>query len=75
VRIGYTRDGRGATAVIQTTEASGRDGEAVTVIGVVTQEEPVEVPFEVKISLDEVGGPSAGLMFTLGILDKLTPSR
>jgi PDZ domain-containing protein len=71
VRIGYTRDGRGATAVIQTTEASGRDGEAVTVIGVVTQEEPVEVPFEVKISLDEVGGPSAGLMFTLGILDKL----
>ena len=27
----------------------------------------------VKIQLDNVGGPSAGLMFALGIYDKLTP--
>ena len=26
-----------------------------------------------KIDLDEIGGPSAGLMFTLGIIDKLKP--
>jgi Lon-like protease len=28
-------------------------------------------PFAVKIHLDEVGGPSAGLMFALGIVDRL----
>ncbi|WOH17401.1 S16 family serine protease [Paenarthrobacter sp. GOM3] len=30
-------------------------------------------PFEVRISLDNVGGPSAGMMFALGIVDNLTP--
>jgi PDZ domain-containing protein len=30
-------------------------------------------PFTVDISLANVGGPSAGLMFSLGIIDKLTP--
>jgi len=28
-------------------------------------------PFDVKVDLTGIGGPSAGLMFTLGILDKL----
>lgn len=30
-------------------------------------------PFDVRISLDKVGGPSAGLMFSLGIIDTVTP--
>ncbi|MDR6637920.1 S16 family serine protease [Paenarthrobacter nitroguajacolicus] len=30
-------------------------------------------PFDVRISLDNVGGPSAGMMFALGIVDNLTP--
>jgi PDZ domain-containing protein len=30
-------------------------------------------PFPVKIQLQDVGGPSAGMMFALGIIDKLTP--
>jgi PDZ domain-containing protein len=30
-------------------------------------------PFDVKISLDKVGGPSAGMMFSLGIIDTVTP--
>ncbi|WP_030451758.1 PDZ domain-containing protein [Herbidospora cretacea] len=30
-------------------------------------------PFTVNISVGDVGGPSAGLMFSLGIYDKLTP--
>jgi Lon-like protease len=30
-------------------------------------------PFKVTIQLDKVGGPSAGMMFALGIIDKLTP--
>jgi PDZ domain-containing protein len=31
-----------------------------------------DVPFDVKISLQDVGGPSAGLMFTLAIVDRMT---
>jgi PDZ domain-containing protein len=30
-------------------------------------------PFSVDIRLKDVGGPSAGMMFALGIIDKLTP--
>lgn len=30
-------------------------------------------PFTVKISIQSIGGPSAGMMFALGIVDKLTP--
>ena len=32
-----------------------------------------EFPFTVKINLADIGGPSAGMMFALGIIDKLTP--
>ncbi|MFC6355053.1 YlbL family protein [Luethyella okanaganae] len=32
-------------------------------------------PFAVDIQLDNVGGPSAGMMFALGIVDKLTPGE
>lgn len=32
-------------------------------------------PFEVQIRIDDVGGPSAGMMFALGIVDKLTPEN
>ncbi|MEU1626271.1 PDZ domain-containing protein [Streptomyces sp. NPDC020096] len=31
-------------------------------------------PFPIDIKLADVGGPSAGLMFSLGIIDKLTPN-
>lgn len=32
-----------------------------------------ELPAEVDISLSEIGGPSAGMIFALGIYDQLTP--
>src|SRR5262249_49964215 len=35
--------------------------------------ESYRFPFQVKISVGDIGGPSAGLMFALGIIDKLTP--
>lgn len=31
-------------------------------------------PFDIKIDLGDIGGPSAGLMFALGIIDKLEPA-
>jgi PDZ domain-containing protein len=67
VTIGYTRGGKPGTATI-TTESSGGH----TVIGITTSERNV-YPFTVTIQLKNVGGPSAGLMFALGIVEKLTP--
>jgi PDZ domain-containing protein len=34
-----------------------------------------DVPFKVNISLNDVGGPSAGLMFALAVVDKMTPDN
>ncbi|MBN6051453.1 PDZ domain-containing protein [Nonomuraea sp. RK-328] len=45
-----------------------------TVVGMVMQAK-YKFPFDVDINVGDVGGPSAGLMFSLGILDKLTPGE
>ncbi len=37
--------------------------------------ESFQFPFQVKINVGNIGGPSAGLMFALGIIDKLTPAN
>ena len=66
VRVTYERGKRTDTVEI-VTGAAGEDG-ARAVIGVLTQE---DYPLDVTINLADVGGPSAGLMFALGILDKL----
>lgn len=42
------------------------------VLGILVASDIV-LPFTVTIQLDNVGGPSAGMMFALGIYDKLTP--
>jgi PDZ domain-containing protein len=52
------------------TTAAAKDGRAI--VGVLTRDE-ADYPFKVAISLKDVGGPSAGLMFALGVVDKLTP--
>lgn len=47
-----------------------------TIIGIVPADtRTVEVPFEVDISTDSIGGPSAGLAFALALLDELTPGN
>lgn len=35
----------------------------------------IDPPFEIEFELDDVGGPSAGMMFTLGIIDELTENE
>ena len=42
------------------------------VIGVQVQEQ-YKFPFNVRITVGDIGGPSAGMMFALGIIDMLTP--
>ncbi|GGQ81048.1 YlbL family protein [Couchioplanes azureus] len=64
--IAYTRAGRAGSATV--TSQGGFVGIGARV------EQKSQAPFTVAIALDEIGGPSAGLMFTLGIIDKLTPA-
>jgi PDZ domain-containing protein len=68
VPLVVVRDGERMTVDVTTTEAP--DGR--TIIGITTRDE-AEYPFTVKFGLEDVGGPSAGTMFALGIVDKLTP--
>lgn len=53
------------------TTVASPDGKRA-VVGVVLSDD-YKFPFTVKISVGDVGGPSAGLMFSLAIVDKLTP--
>jgi PDZ domain-containing protein len=68
VQVGYTRDGEPGRAELTTAPAG--DDAARAIIGVEPGEQ-ADYPFEVRIQLKDVGGPSAGLMFALGIIDKL----
>jgi PDZ domain-containing protein len=68
--VDYLRDDR-AGSVELVTVTDERDGETPR-IGVAVEHE-MDVPFELNIDLDRIGGPSAGLMFALGIVDKLDP--
>jgi Lon-like protease len=63
--------GQPVTRHIRLTTASAQ-GHAV--VGITVAESYV-FPFSVKIRVGEIGGPSAGLMFALGIIDKLTPDN
>jgi PDZ domain-containing protein len=72
VTVRYSRDGTEATARIVTTTSPADPDRAF--LGI-TIGETYRAPFEIDFSLDGVGGPSAGMMFSLGIVDKLTPGE
>jgi PDZ domain-containing protein len=63
------RAGKTLTIPVTSKASSGS-----AVIGVEAQEE-YKFPFTVSISVGDIGGPSAGMMFALGIIDKLTPDN
>jgi Lon-like protease len=66
LNIEYTRGGAPASTKITTRAA---DGEPPRIGVEIEPKQPH--PFELKIDLEEIGGPSAGLMFALGIIDKI----
>jgi Lon-like protease len=59
---------------VKVTLASAKEnGKTVAVIGVGVFTQPGwNYPFPVSVSLDNIGGPSAGLAFTLGLIDTLS---
>jgi len=68
VSLGVERDGEERTVDVVT----DGDGDGGSLIGVMISPE-VDLPFEVNFAIENIGGPSAGLMLTLGIIDILTP--
>jgi Lon-like protease len=64
-----TRDGQSRQVQVGTKLSGGHP-----VMGVQITEE-YKFPFQVKISVGDIGGPSAGMMFALGIIDKLTKTN
>jgi Lon-like protease len=66
VTVQLRRGGAEQTVQVPTT----KDQAGKTALGVVPH---YTFPFTVRIQIDDIGGPSAGTMFALGIIDKLTP--
>jgi PDZ domain-containing protein len=67
------RDGEKQTVSV-TPKQTEIDGQQLWLIGV-TLTTAYDFPIEVTIQLNNVGGPSAGMMFALGIMDTLTPGE
>lgn len=67
--LGIERDGRAQEAVLEPQLPQGGD-EPLIGASIASQ---YELPSDVDISLSQIGGPSAGLVFALAIVDRLTP--
>ena len=69
VTLTVLRNGRTQHVTLKTANVQGH-----SVIGVYLTEN-FRFPFTIKIKVGDIGGPSAGMMFALGIVDKLTPAQ
>ncbi len=70
ITLEIVRDGKEMSVEVTPIERSASDPRPM--IGVLPGYS-YDFPFEVEIRLQNVGGPSAGMMFALGIYDTLTP--
>ncbi|WP_245862339.1 YlbL family protein [Sanguibacter antarcticus] len=80
VTLGVLRDDDEVDVTFATTakdadpEASDEDAqEGGSRLGVIIEQRIGDLPVTVEFQTADIGGPSAGMMFALGILDKLTP--
>jgi Lon-like protease len=69
VRLTILRHGRTEQVRMATADAQGTPEIGVQLV------ESFVFPFSVTISIGNIGGPSAGLMFALAIIDKITPDN
>jgi PDZ domain-containing protein len=72
VTVDYRRDHKPASTAVTLGKAPKRPGGA---LGVLVAMNPI-APYDVDVNVGEdIGGPSAGLMFALGILEKVGPTE
>jgi Lon-like protease len=69
VQLTVSRDGATKHFRLKTANVEG-----TPVVGVEVAEN-YKFPFPIKINIGDIGGPSAGMMFALGIIDKLSPQN
>ena len=67
----FAVDRKGRRLTVPVVAAASKDDPSVAMVGFLPKDGYTS-PVTVTIRLEDVGGPSAGLMFTLGIVDKLT---
>lgn len=67
------RNGSSARDVTVTTHPEAKTGRPLIGVQIATANFRYDLPLDIKIDTGLVGGPSAGLAFTLGLLDVLTP--
>ena len=72
VNLTVQRDGVEQMLTVATRNSPTDPGRPVVGVTVSTYLFDVRMPFQVDIESDNVGGPSAGFMFALGILDAVT---
>lgn len=73
VSLTIERDGETSDVEV-TPQKATLDGEDSWAIGVSLMS-GYDLPVDISIQLNNVGGPSAGMMFALGIIDTLTPGE
>jgi PDZ domain-containing protein len=67
--------GGGAPRTVNTTLKAGDDGRPKLGVVITTKDFKVDAPFDVVIDSGRVVGPSAGLAYTLEMIDLLTPGE
>lgn len=72
VRLTIVRDGQQQEIVVGTRGAADEPSRPVIGAAISTRAFDAELPFPVVIDTENIGGPSAGMMFALGILDAVT---
>src|SRR5439155_2201134 len=72
VTLTIRREAQDQDVVITTKSSPTEPGRPIVGVTISTYLFEVRMPFPVDIESDNVGGPSAGFMFALGILDALT---
>jgi len=73
VSLTLAREGQDQTVVVGTRDAPDEPGRPAIGVIIATRFMHVDLPFPIEIDTDNIGGASAGLMFSLGILDAITP--
>lgn len=74
IRVRFSRDGNESEVAIRAAEAE-EPGKALIGVRLFTENPRFDLPFQIDIDTGRVGGPSAGLAFTLALLDLLTPGE
>ena len=69
IRLGSRREDMSCTTAV----VPGQGG--CIGVSLATKDHKFDMPFEISIDTENVGGPSAGLAFTLALIDELTPGE